>query len=160
MIVRRQSIVKVTGDDDTAEVYGDRSYGKIIANLIGNGVENLFWQPFLDRALLVKKGDLAKYGVLGRSLRRTVDNSDIVTEIARDPGQHTRIGSDSGPFLKCEVETIENDTLHHSDPGSLPYAGEFAGQQTAMISCVFRKHRVERQFTHRPGSPACCAGCR
>src|SRR5271169_2054966 len=117
MIVRRQSIVKVTGDDDTAEVYSGRSYGKVIANLIGNGVENLLWQPFLDRALLVKKGDLAQHRISGGRLGRTVDNPDVVAKIARDLGEHTRVGCNAGALFKREIEAVENDAMGHYDPG-------------------------------------------
>src|SRR3974377_1559300 len=117
MIVHRKSVVKVTGDNDAAEVYGDWSYGKVIANLIGNGVEDLRWQPLFDRALLVEKGDLAQHRISGGGLRRTIDNPDVVAKIARDLGQHTCVGCNSGPLFKREIETIQNDAMRHYGSG-------------------------------------------
>jgi len=117
MIVYRQSVVKVTSDNDTTEVYGGRSHRQVIANLIGNGVKDLDWQPLLDRALLIEKGDLALHRISGGRLRRTVDNPDVVAKIARDLSEHTRIGCYSSPLFKREIETIENDAIGHYGPG-------------------------------------------
>src|SRR5215469_2133044 len=113
--MRWDNIVELTGYDHPAEFDRFRPNGKIVAKLVRDIVEHFPRQRFFGCALLIKKTDLAQYRVPRWSLRRTVDDPDLMPELAGDLGQHTRIGCNSRTLFKREIKSVE-DNVGHSEP--------------------------------------------
>src|SRR5271156_1573430 len=148
MIVHRKEGVELTGDDNATEFQRGRLDRKIVANLIGDEAEDFRRQRPFDRAPLVEKGNLPQHRIPGRGLGRTIDNPDLVAEVARDPAQRTRISGNSSPLFEREMETIEDDAVGHSDPVggvSSSYEAEYSALQ-GPLSPPLHRHPAERSF--------------
>src|ERR1700746_2324840 len=113
MIVHRKEGVELTGDDNAAELDRGGLPRKLIADLIGDKAEDFPGQGPFDGAPLIEKGNFAQHRVSGGRLWRTIDDPDLVAQIARDPAQHTRVSGNSSTLFQREIETIEDDAIGH-----------------------------------------------
>src|SRR6516164_9651675 len=82
---------ELPSNNGAAKLNGRRLYRKMIANLIGNIVNEFCRYRALDRPFLVKKGDLPQQPVLWRDLRGAINYANLVAELSRDLGQDARV---------------------------------------------------------------------
>src|SRR5271169_6556323 len=94
-MMRRQRRFELAADHDAVQLHRERPDRRKTPQLVGETVDDLPRQRYLDLPLLVEKRHLAQQWVFGRLVRRGIDDPDLAAEVADDLGQHPRIGRDA-----------------------------------------------------------------